>query len=452
MLAAAVYNMMDFRAMHGRSRAFDVYETTYRHEHHAFGRVPIVIHLGDFLQLSPTASLGLIADVNEKNEDGSYKYPEPPTLEVQHAIQVFARISLVFELKGTKRFEAGDPLIEFLACMRTGRRFPEPVWAAFAHTFAADNDGSGRTDPRHAEPNFRDGYGMAIYWEALVRWMSQRARRGAREAQVPLVFLQAVDECNTIDGDAARRLLNVPNPHNTGHIHGVLPVYAGMEVRFTAKVNSQLGLVQEQRATVLSFLFHEEDQLRYNACRPGELFRPRYRPAGIWLDVHGFNESPIWEEALPLVNGPARCAVGTRPTWGIMLYRAVEQEFKWRSSDVHTVRRTGFPLTHASFLTSTASQGQTLRRGTTIDCARLQPQGAQGLKDDQWWLHLYVMLSRVTCMRNLLLLRPPTRDFLERGPPSSVREALKQFEQKSDNTAKAAVALADKMRLPLPAH
>ena len=93
-----------------------------------------------------------------------------------------------------------------------------------------------------------------------------------------------------------------------------------------------------------------------------------------------------------------------------------------------------------------------MRRGTTIDCARLQPQGAQGLRDDQWWLHLYVMLSRVTCMRNLLLLRPPTRDFLERGPPSSVREALKQFEQKSDNTAKAAAALADKMRLPLPAH
>ena len=127
MLAAAVYNMMDPRSMHGRSRAHDVYETTYQREHHAFGRVPIVIHLGDLLQLSPTASLGLIADVNEKAEDGSCKYSEPPTLEIQHAIQVFARIDRVFELKGTKRFEAGDTLIEFLACMRAGRRFPAPV-------------------------------------------------------------------------------------------------------------------------------------------------------------------------------------------------------------------------------------------------------------------------------------------------------------------------------------
>ena len=83
-----------------------------------------------------------------------------------------------------------------------------------------------------------------------------------------------------------------------------------------------------------------------------------------------------------------------------------------------------------------------MRRGTAIDCARLEPRGAQGLKDDQWWLHLYVMLSRVTCMRNLLLLRPPTRDFLERGPPSTVRKALAQFESKTANTAEAAAALA----------
>ena len=73
------------------------------------------------------------------------------------------------------------------------------------------------------------------------------------------------------------------------------------QVRFTAKLNSQLGLVQEQRATVVAFLFHEEDQARYTACRPGELFKPRFRPAGIWLDVWEFKESPIWKEAMPFL-------------------------------------------------------------------------------------------------------------------------------------------------------
>ena len=77
---------------------------------------------------------------------------------------------------------------------------------------------------------------MGIYWETLARWINTRARRDARRLGVPLVFLQAVDECNTIQGDpdAGWRLLNVPNMHKTGDIHGVLPAHVGMEVRFTA--------------------------------------------------------------------------------------------------------------------------------------------------------------------------------------------------------------------------
>jgi len=86
---------------------------------------------GDFLQLSPTANIGLIQDVNEKRDDGSYKFAEPPTLEIQHAIRVFRSIPHVFELRGTKRFKANDPLIELLQCMRTGTHIPDGIWDAF---------------------------------------------------------------------------------------------------------------------------------------------------------------------------------------------------------------------------------------------------------------------------------------------------------------------------------
>ena len=82
----------------------------YALPHHAFGRAPIVIHLGDFLQLSPTASLSLITVVTEKLADGSYKVKETPSLEAQHAMQLFKAIPHVFELRGTKRFKIGDPL------------------------------------------------------------------------------------------------------------------------------------------------------------------------------------------------------------------------------------------------------------------------------------------------------------------------------------------------------
>ena len=76
MMGAAIYNMLDLRSAHGRSSAHDVSETTYHRPNHHFGRIPIVIHLGDFLQLSPTANIGLIADVNETLDDGSYKFKD----------------------------------------------------------------------------------------------------------------------------------------------------------------------------------------------------------------------------------------------------------------------------------------------------------------------------------------------------------------------------------------
>ena len=59
-----------------------------------------------------------------------------------------------------------------------------------------------------------------------------------------------------------------------------------------------------------------------------------------------------------------------------------------------------------------------------------------GMADDAWWLHLYVMFSRATRMADMLLLRPPPRRLLERGPPPSVRKALVVFERKIGDSQK----------------
>ena len=192
--------------------------------------------------------------------------------KIQHACQVFQRIPNVFELQGTKRFVPGDPLIEFLQCMRGGQPFPDHVWRAFEATFASDNHGV--LDARHCAENFRNGYGMAIYWETLARWIATRVRRDARVLQAPLVFLQSADECNTLDREVVARLLTVANIHHTGHMHGVLLAHVGMRVRLTAKFNATLGLVQEQKATIVDFLFHDVDAEAYRAARPGCVFRP----------------------------------------------------------------------------------------------------------------------------------------------------------------------------------
>ena len=60
-------------------------------------------------------------------------------------------------------------------------------------------------------------------------------------------------------------------------------------------------------------------------------------------------------------------------------------------------------------------------------------------------------VSRATCMEDMLLLRPPPREFLERGPPASVCEALEGLEQNIAESTEAAATLCAEMGLPVPA-
>ena len=187
--------------------------------------------------------------------------------------------------------------------------------------------------------------------------------------------------------------------------------------------------------------------------------------AGFWLQVDDFSQCPIWQELLPLVEDATEVDDGTPgpslTLWwerkreerakGLFFLPAMETECTFKSTETHSIKRAGFTLTHAFYLTATASQGQTIRTGVTIDCARLPVQGETGMSDDNWWLNLYVMFSRATKMEDMLLLRPPTREFLERGPPQGVRDQLAVFDKKIKQTKKWAEGLAKEFGFNLPA-
>ena len=64
-----------------------------------------------------------------------------------------------------------------------------------------------------------------------------------------------------------------------------------------------------------------------------------------------------------------------------------------------------------------------------MDCGR-RVGGAHPMEDDDWWLHLYVMISRATRLDDLLLLRAPDVSFLLRGPPSNFKERLALFDKR----------------------
>ena len=134
---------------------------------------------------------------------------------------------------------------------------------------------------------------------------------------------------------------------------------------------------------------------------------------------------------------------------GMFFLPGMETECNFKSTQKHLVKRIGFTLTHAFYLTATASQGQTLRTGVTIDCARIER--SNGMNDDNWWLNFYVMFSRVTKMSDLLLLRPPPREILERGPPENVKNQLKIFKKRIAASSKKAEAAPGRFGFDIPA-
>ena len=88
-----------------------------------------------------------------------------------------------------------------------------------------------------------------------------------------------------------------------------------------------------------------------------------------------------------------------------------------------------------------------MRDGVTIDCGR-RVTGAHVKEDDewwQWWLDLYVMLSRATRLEDLLLVRAPELSFFANGPPPALHRQLLQFAKRTDDCRRVALQLAKEL-------
>ena len=75
----------------------------------------------------------------------------------------------------------------------------------------------------------------------------------------------------------------------------------------------------------------------------------------------------------------------------------------------------------------------TLEGGVVVDLRR-----GGGLTDDDWWLNIYVMLSRARRLENILLLgfSQQVEDLLQRGPPASLVKTIRTLEIKAADTLK----------------
>ena len=250
-----LYNMLLYRSWHGRARKYEVPESEYDKLHGAFGRMPIVIQLGDFLQLKPTGSkLTLISDVRQMEEAGEIDGDIPA--EYQQAMRLFCHTPLCFELRATSRFK--DPkLRDMIAFMRC------PTATLPQHIGGYWNSIQMRqSDTRLCEERFQIGHMLAIYWDTVSRWMMMRARRDAATLQMPLFVLQAADSCSpAMPRDLVGKLLNRPNPKDTGSIHGILLVHVGMIIRLLEALDLEKGLVKDAEGEVVHVVVNPADQV-----------------------------------------------------------------------------------------------------------------------------------------------------------------------------------------------
>ena len=76
-------------------------------------------------------------------------------------------------------------------------------------------------------------------------------------------------------------------------------------------------------------------------------------------------------------------------------------------------------------------QGLTLHGGVVVDLRR-----AGGLGDDDWWLAIYVMLSRARRLTNLILVgfTEQVEDLLRRGPPTRLIWVTELLERRAQIT------------------
>ena len=81
--------------------------------------------------------------------------------------------------------------------------------------------------------------------------------------------------------------------------------------------------------------------------------------------------------------------------------------------------------------TAYAAQGLTLEGGVVVDLRR-----AGGLEDDDWWLAIYVMLSRARRLDNLILIgfTEQVENLLKRGPPQRLIKITEELESKAGTT------------------
>ena len=282
MMPAEAFNMLLYRSMWGRREHLNLNADEYAFKQHLFGGMPLSLLLIDLLQLKPPKQISLADDLIAKAQQGNVV-----SVEAQTAVSAFRGIDVVIELLETRRFK-DNMLPNIMNFMRESdhKPMPQEIWNLLLSRSIE------RNQAKLEEDLFANGHTVGICWENIARSIVERAIRDAKRLDVPLIFCRACDQRpghqrwgskSKTERDLVHQLLTTPNIHNTGHLHGILPLHEGMRVRFTSKLSPVDGLVNERTGTAMKIDLHESDmnKLTDHFAR----IQLEYMPLGVWVAV-----------------------------------------------------------------------------------------------------------------------------------------------------------------------
>ena len=439
MVSPKLLGAASYRMCLARRRSHGADPDLYTESGHRFGKVPLVVLAGDFMQLPPFEGKVRVSLCMSS--------PSWAKLEHLNGLKLFWEgITDVVLLPRTFRFldrsqDLPVPcpwlprLFEFMREPETFRRkLPDDLWGEIQRWQVR-----GAGDPRLQRLFESPGtvFELAIAWEAVGRLMQYRALRDAQAARQVLVYVQAIDVPirARLSGSELYRALQVVSMTTTGNRLGLLPLYVGQRVRLTAKLSARHKLVQDAVGEVVDFLFDDmefQDPLRNwvhddrHAARRDGYVRLQYMPRGVLVRFDGYEADVGYGIGVAVV----------RPMPSRWKYDShfLDNDGVRRLQSVN-MKRVQLPLAPEPVRTVQTAQGMSIDKGVMF----LSRPGTMGY--DDWWFHVYVMLSRVRTSKNLLVFGLPPKDMFTRGPPEWVCSAYAKFRRLAKSTADRTVAI-----------
>ena len=345
-----------------------------------------------------------------------------------------------------------DPtLLRILHTMRVegGQLLSGNDWQALLDTEVKDQQCSAE------QPARVDGWYHTCYvWSVVAMASFMEARESARQAKKTLFYVQAVDIVTNfqVSTPAAARdiyhaLLQVPSLSKTKRLPAFGLFHIGMEVRLTTTLDMPWA-VQDATGTVLEIHWAEHDAAAYqymsSAAQPGEVLLEQL-PLAVLVRLHDckhvFLPCEPCSNCLAFTTLCPDCVTKRKELEGIFAVQPLTRAWKYDGPELEgkyiNVSRRQLPLGPAKVSPLYSMQGMTAEPGLVAHWV-LPPR----LDSDIKWLIVYVILSRVPSLKQLLSvgLSNKIRAIIEGGPPQGIEQTFNTlFADKIERTHVAAL-------------